>query len=67
MATQKIPGRAIKLTQNDTAGDLTLSLPLCVLNEPTIDSGGAVLMETIPFTVVGANDASGNLISITTS
>ena len=53
--------------QNDTAGDLTLSLPLCVLNEPTIDSGGAVLMETIPFTVVGANDASGNLISITTS
>ena len=53
--------------QNDTAGDLTLSLPTCVLNEPSIDQGGAVLKEVIPFTVVGANDASGNLISITTS
>ena len=53
--------------QNDTAGDLTLSLPLVVLNESSIDSGGAVLIENIPFTVVGANDASGNLISITTS
>ena len=61
-------GGTVAITiQNDTAGDLTLSLPLCVLNESSIDSGGAVLMETIPFTVVGANDASGNLISITTS
>ena len=64
----KMYGGTVAITiQNDTAGDLTLSLPTCVLNEPTIDNGGAVLMETIPFTVVGADDASGNLISITTS
>ena len=36
----------------------TIALDKCLLNEPTIDNGGAVLMETIPFTVVGADDIS---------
>ena len=53
--------------QNDTGSQLTLALATCVLNEPTIDSGSPVLMETLPFTVVGANDASGNLISLITA
>ena len=60
-------GTSILNIQNDTGSELTLSLPLIVLNESSIDSGGAVLIETIPFTAVGANDASGNLISITTA
>ena len=60
-------GTSAVTIQNDTAGDLTLSLPLVVLNESSIDSGGSVLMGALAFTVVGANDGSGNLISITTS
>ena len=44
--------------QNDTASELTIALDKCFINEPTIDNGGAVLMETIPFTVVGADDIS---------
>ena len=35
-----------------------IALDKCFINEPTIDNGGAVLMETIPFTVVGADDIS---------
>ena len=35
-----------------------IALDKCFLNEPSIDNGGAVLMETIPFTVVGADDIS---------
>ena len=46
--------------QNDTAGELTIALDKCFINEPTIDNGGAVLMETIPFTVVGADDISSS-------
>ena len=37
-----------------------VALDKCLLNEPTIDSGGAVLTETIPFTVVGADDISSS-------
>ena len=45
----------------------TVAFDSCVLNEPTIDSGGAVLMQTIPFTVVGGNDdgTAANMVSIT--
>ena len=46
--------------QNDTAGELTIALDKCFINEPTIDNGGAVLLETIPFTVVGADDISSS-------
>ena len=44
-----------------------VALDKCLLNEPTIDNGGAVLMETIPFTVVGADDISSatKMIGIT--
>ena len=35
-----------------------VSAPTIFINEPTIDSGGAVLMQTIPFTVVGNSDMS---------
>ena len=46
--------------QNDTASELTIALFKCFINEPSIDNGGAVLMETIPFTVVGADDISSS-------
>lgn len=46
-----------------------IALDKCLLNEPSIDSGGAVLMETIPFTVVGADDISSStkMLGITIS
>ena len=40
------------------SSNFTIALDKCFINEPTIDNGGAVLMETIPFTVVGADDIS---------
>ena len=40
------------------ASNFTIALDKCFINEPTIDNGGAVLTETIPFTVVGADDIS---------
>ena len=45
----------------------TVALDKCIINEPTIDNGGAVLMETIPFTVVGDSDISSasDVVSIT--
>ena len=46
--------------QNDTASELTIALDKCLINEPSIDSGGAVLTETIPFTVVAADDISSS-------
>ena len=52
-----------------TDGTFVLALDKCLLNEPTIDNGGAVLMETIPFTVVGADDISSatKMLGITTA
>jgi hypothetical protein len=46
-----------------------IALDKCFLNEPSIDNGGAVLMETIPFTVVGADDISSStkMLGITIS
>ena len=38
------------------SSNFAIALDKCFLNEPSIDNGGAVLMETIPFTVVGADD-----------
>ena len=40
------------------SSNFAIALDKCLINEPTIDNGGAVLMETIPFTVVGADDIS---------
>ena len=40
------------------SSNFAVALDKCLLNEPTIDNGGAVLTETIPFTVVGADDVS---------
>ena len=40
------------------ASNFAIALDKCLLNEPSIDMGGAVLTETIPFTVVGADDIS---------
>ena len=42
------------------SSNFTIALDKCFINEPTIDNGGAVLMETIPFTVVGADDISSS-------
>ena len=46
-----------------------LALDKCYINEPTIDNGGAVLMQTIPFTVVGDDDISSatKMLGITIS
>ncbi len=38
--------------------NFAIALDKCLINEPSIDNGGAVLTETIPFTVVGADDIS---------
>ena len=48
-----------------TASDFTIAIPKAFINEPTIDNGGAVLMETIPFTVVGADDISSSTAMLT--
>ena len=54
---------------NLTDGTLVIGLDKCLLNEPSIDTGGAVLTNTIPFTVVGADDVSSatTMVSITRS
>ena len=52
-----------------TDGTLIVALGKCLLNEPTVDNGGAVLTETIPFVVVGNDDISSatTMVSITRS
>ena len=40
------------------SSNFAVALDKCLLGESTIDNGGAVLMQTIPFTVVGADDVS---------
>ena len=40
------------------SSNFAVAIPKAFINEPSIDNGGAVLMETIPFTVVGADDFS---------
>tara|TARA_R110002020_G_scaffold223840_3_gene433045 strand:- start:3030 stop:4067 length:1038 start_codon:yes stop_codon:yes gene_type:complete len=40
------------------SSNFAVALDKCLLNEPSIDNGGAVLLETIPFTVVGADNIS---------
>ena len=52
-----------------TDGTFVLALDKCLLNEPTIDNGRAVLLETIPFTVVSADDISSTtkMVGITTA
>ncbi len=54
---------------NITDGTFVLALDKCLLGESSIDNGGAVLMNTIPFTVVGADDISSatKLLGITTA
>jgi hypothetical protein len=46
-----------------------IALDKCYINEPTIDNGGPVLMETIPFTVVAEDDVgtSTKMLGITIS
>ena len=43
---------------NIAGTNFTVALDQCLLGESTVDNGGAVLMQTIPFTVVGNNDVS---------
>ena len=40
------------------SSNFAIALDKCLLGESTIDNGGAVLMQTIPFTVVGDDDIS---------
>tara|TARA_Y100001963_G_scaffold157825_1_gene255234 strand:+ start:545 stop:1555 length:1011 start_codon:yes stop_codon:yes gene_type:complete len=40
------------------SSNFTIALDKCLINEPSVDNGGAVLTQTIPFTVVGADDIS---------
>ena len=40
--------------------NFTVALDACLLGESSIDNGGAVLTNTIPFTVVGADDISSS-------
>ena len=54
---------------NLTDGTFVLSADKCLLGEASIDNGGAVLINTIPFTVVGADDISSatKMLGITTA
>ena len=54
---------------NITDGTFVLAADKCLLGESTIDNGGAVLLNTIPFTVVGADDISSatKMLGITTA
>lgn len=59
--------RALTIT-NATASLFTLSCPQVLINEPTVDNGGAMLMANIPFTVVAPNTTgTGTVISITSA
>ena len=40
------------------SSNFAIALDKCLLGESTVDNGGAVLTQTIPFTVVGADDIS---------
>lgn len=42
------------------SSNFAIALDKCLLNESTVDNGGAVLTQTIPFTVVGADDVSSS-------
>ena len=42
------------------SSNFAIALDKCLLNESTIDNGGAVLTQNIPFTVVGADDVSSS-------
>ena len=50
-------GATVDINIAESSG-FAIALDKCYLNEPSIDNGGAVLMQTIPFTVVGADDIS---------
>ncbi len=39
---------------DDTAADFSVILPTCYIGDTSMDLGGAVMTQTIPFTVVGA-------------
>lgn len=41
---------------DDTANDFTIAIPTAYLGDPSMDVGGAVMMQTLPFTAVGAAD-----------
>jgi|21_taG_2_1085346.scaffolds.fasta_scaffold00149_29 hypothetical protein len=56
--------KALTIT-NATASLFTLSCPQVLINEPTVDSGGSMLMANIPFTVVAPNTTgTGTVISV---
>ena len=50
-------GNTVDINLAESSG-FTVTLNRCFLGESSVDSGGAVLMQTIPFTAVGANDIS---------
>ena len=54
---------------NIAGTNLTIAMDKCLLGESTIDNGGAVLTQTIPFTVVGDDDLSSDtkMLGITIS
>ena len=52
-------GVALKLAEG-TATDFSVDVPKAMLGESTVDNGGAVLMQTIPFTGVADEDIGGS-------
>ena len=51
------------------ASNFTISMPKCKVNEATMDNGGSIMMQTIPFTAYcedpDATDGTENILSIT--
>ena len=54
---------------NIAGTNFAIAMDKCLLGESTVDNGGAVLTQTIPFTVVGADDLSSatKMLGITIS
>ena len=42
------------------SSNFAIAMDKCLLNETSVDNGGSVLTQTIPFTVVGADDVSSS-------
>ena len=52
-------GNTANLSIGESGGtNFAILCPKIYINEPTIDNGGAVLTQTIPFTAVANNDMS---------
>ena len=58
LAAKFYDSSSVVLNILESDADFIIAAPICYINEPTIDSGGPMLMQTIPFTIVGSDTVS---------